>query len=283
MIYADLHTHSIYSDGIYEPEEVVKRAKEKGIKWLAICDHDTLFHQEDIKKYGEKYGVNIIKGIEMSCYNFKTFKKIHILGLFLNDDAPNVTKLCNKTLNARDNYHRELIKEYASQGYNISYEDAKKYSPYNAIFKMDIFSALKEKNPTIDYGFYKKHFQGKVPIEVELKMDYIDIKEGIEAILADGGLPILAHPSFYNSFPEVLEYIDYGILGIEINHHSMKEEDKLKAIEIANKYNLVKSGGSDFHRERYTDDGIEHFGHFGLTKEQFEQFRIDCKNKGFEF
>lgn len=276
MIYADLHMHTNYSDGIYEPEEVFKRAREKELKCIAICDHDTFFQYDVIMNLSKEYQIKAIPGIEMSCYNFKKNKRVHIIGLFLPRSAANVTNLCNHTLFCRDQYHRKLINEFISDGYNITYEDAKKYSPHNIVFKMNIFSALKEKYPEIDDSFYKMHFQKKASNEENMQMGYIDVATGIKAILKDGGIPVLAHPNLYDSFPEVEEYIGYGLSGIEIDHHSMSDEDRCRAVQYADKYHLIKSGGSDFHKVRYTADGREHLGSFGLTKEQFKEFVDDC-------
>lgn len=280
MIYADLHMHTNYSDGLYEPEKVFMNAKEKGLGCIAICDHDTFFQQEIISYLSHKFHIKSIPGIEMSCYNYKAMKKVHIVGLFLNKEAPHVTELCNRTLLARDNYHKKLIKKFNEIGYNITYEDAKKFSPHNIVFKMNIFSTLKEKYPEIDDDFYKKYFQSKVPYTDELQMGYIDVKSGIDAINKDGGVAILAHPNLYDSFPEIDEYVGYGLGGIEIDHHSMSDEDRKSAIRIADKYGLLKSGGSDYHKTRFTKSGIEHLGNFGLTKEQFDMFITKCINGG---
>lgn len=271
MVFADLHMHTNYSDGIYEPEVVLGKAKEKGISCVSIADHDTYFHQELIQRLSKKIGIRVIPGIELSCYNYDVLKKVHIVALYLPKKIPNIEPLINRALHGRDLYHRELIKNFQDIGYNITYEDAKKYSSHNIVFKMNIFSAIKEKYSEVDEEFYKEHFQGRTPKEVEERMEYIDVKEGIQAILSDNGIPILAHPSLYDSFPELEEYINYGLKGIEISHHSMSESDVDMAKKAATKYSLLCSGGSDYHRDRYTKKGIEHLGSFGLDKHQFEQ------------
>ncbi len=269
MIYADLHVHTNHSDGICEIRDVLSMAKEKGINAIAITDHDTVDQFDEVKRIGDKLGIETIKGVEMSCYDKDVYKKVHVIGLWLNDVTPNIKQLCDETLRCRNNYHKELIKELNKKGYDITYEDAKKYSKYSIVFKMNIFQALKEKYPKeMTKSKYRELFASKTSKETDLKMGYIPVKEGINAIKKDGGIPIIAHPCEYNNYDEIEKYIGYGLKGIEINHSKMKEVDYEKTLNIANKYNLAKSGGSDFHDPKFIT-----FGEFGLNKEQYIELK----------
>lgn len=265
MIYADLHVHTNHSDGICEIEDVLNLAKEKGIHTIAITDHDTVNHWDDVKKVANHLNLETIRGVEMSCYDFDVYKKVHVIGLWL-ERVDHVEKLCKKTLTSRDQYHRELIKELEQKGYAITYEDAKKFSKYNIVFKMNIFQALKEKYPAeMTPSKYKELFASKTSKETDLKMGYIDVKDGIEAIQRDGGIAILAHPCVYNNYDEIEKYVGFGLQGIEINHSKMKPLDYERTEQFAKRFNLCRSGGSDFH-----DPSLIQFGNNGLTQEQFE-------------
>lgn len=269
MIYADLHVHTNHSDGICEIAEVISMAKEKGLHALAITDHDTVNQFDKIKKAADNLCLDIIKGVEMSCYDYEVFKKVHIVGLWLNKNTPNIKKLCDNTLRCRDNYHRDLIKQLAQRGYNITYKDAKQYSKYNIVFKMNIFQALKEKYPNeMTLQKYHELFASKTSKEIDLKMGYIPVQKGIEAIKKDGGISIIAHPCQYNNYDEIKKYVGYGLQGIEISQSKMKKIDYQKTLDFAVRYNLIKSGGSDFH-----DPNLIEFGHFGLTKKQYEELK----------
>ncbi|TCP90095.1 hypothetical protein EDC44_14318 [Cricetibacter osteomyelitidis] len=280
MIYADLHVHTNHSDGVCEIKDVLQKAFNNGIKTLAITNHDTINHYDEIFKYADLLGLNIIKGVEMSCYDFDVYKKVHVVGLWLNRKAPHIETLCNHTLACRDQYHRELIKELAEKGYDICYEDAKKFSKYNIVFKMNIFQALKEKYPQeMTKEKYKQLFASKTSKETDLKMGYIPVKEGIQSIIADGAIPILAHPCVYDNYNEIGKYVEFGIQGIEINHSKMKKIDFELTQYYAKKYQLAKSGGSDFH-----DPELLRFGDFGLTEEQFIEltnFRSKLTNNSY--
>lgn len=265
MKYADLHMHTNHSDGVCEIKDVLKDAKAHGLEVISITDHDTINHYDEIFKEAKKIGLQVIKGVEMSCYDFDVYKKVHIVGLWINPSCPHIESLCSKTLASRDAYHKELIEDLRKQGYDISYSDAKKYSKYSIVFKMNIFQALQEKYPKeMTAQKYKELFASKTSKETDLKMGYIPVKEGIQAILNDGGIPVLAHPCQYDNYAEIQKYVEYGLMGIEINHSKMKETDYTLVQYYADKFHLLKSGGSDYH-----DPKLITFGQFGLIKKEF--------------
>lgn len=273
MKYADLHIHTNHSDGVCEISDVLIDAKNHGLKVISITDHDTINHYDDIFTLAEKINIKVIKGVEMSCYDFDVFKKVHIIGLWLNKECPNIEKLCSNTLTCRDNYHKELISLLNKKGYDITYQDAKKYSKYSIVFKMNIFQALKEKYPEeMTPKKYKELFASQTSKETDMKMGYIPVDQGIRAILQDGGIPILAHPCEYNNYDEIGKYVQFGLKGIEINHSKMKEKDYPLVLYYANKYNLLKSGGSDYHNPELIT-----FGKFGLEKNEFEELEYSAK------
>ena len=87
MLNCDFHTHSTASDGKFPPAEVVKKAYERGVKYLALTDHDTLSGIEEAKKAAEKYQLNFIAGVELSTTH--KGESVHILGYFKGDDYKN--------------------------------------------------------------------------------------------------------------------------------------------------------------------------------------------------
>ena len=266
MIYADLHVHTNYSDGTQSIDNVFKIAKEKGIHTIAITDHDTTFHYQQIKDIAKKYEMETIRGVEMSCYDESVAKKIHIVGLWLNEDVTHVEQLCQETLYYRDKYHHHLIEVLNQKGYDITYEDAASFSPYNIVFKIHIFLALMKKYPNeMSIDRYRELFAGQTSKDVDQQMGYIDIQKGIEAIHQDGGIAILAHPCEYDNYDEIEKYVSYGLDGIEISHPSMKEKDYPLTLDYAHRLHLLESGGSDFHDPRLTV-----FGKYGLNQKQYE-------------
>lgn len=271
MIYADLHCHSNYSDGLDSLETVIEKISNAGIKVLAITDHDTMFHLEQAKEIAFRHGIKLIPSVEVSCYDFNVKKKIHVIGLNISQKRERLEMLCQNTLQCRDNYHREFIKQLNEKDYLITYEDCKVFSPYNIVFKMNIFQAILEKyQDQIDpRTFYMEHFHVKNSQEADLHMGYVEIKEAIEAILEAGGIPVLAHPSEYDNFDEIDEYVGYGLKGIEVSHPSMKQADIERTQALIQKHGLIESGGTDYHGNF---KGIETpLGQYGLSQEKWEE------------
>ena len=266
MIYADLHLHSNYSDGTQSLEKVFALLQKKGIQVAAITDHDTLFHFPQVKAVADSYGIRTIRGVEMSCYDFDVKKKVHIVGLYPGGEAAHSEALCREVLAGRDAYHHKLIQMLQEKGFQITYEDAKAFSPHNIVFKMHIFMALVKKYPLMmNPKKYREMFAGKTSEETDKQMNYIEIRQGIEAILADGGTPILAHPCEYDNYDEVEKYVSYGLKGVEISHPLMQEADYERTLALQKQFDLIGSGGSDFHTPLQVKPGKH-----GLTREQFE-------------
>lgn len=270
----DLHTHTYMSDGLLSPRELLLMAKARGVKTMAIADHDTYYHIEGTRKIAKQLNIELINAVELSCYNFEQKKKVHIVGLFINDEAPHIEKLGSNVLQGRNDFHRKMISQFQELGYELTFEDAQKQSHSNTVFKMHLYMALKSKYPEIDMDFYKKHFLKDDTSDVDLEMNYTSVKDGIDAIIKDGGIPVLAHPQLYNSMPEIEEYVSYGLQAIEVCHPFMKIEDQVEAHEAARKYQLLVSGGSDFHFE----SNHVTLGDYGITEREFETLKKHHKN-----
>ena len=267
MKYSDLHMHTSYSDGDYDIEDVIKMAKDAKFEVISITDHDRCDHYELISKIADEYAIRLIKGIELSAYDFECSKKVHIIGLFLPEITKNIDKLNLYTNKKRNAYHISLLDKLREDGFDLSEAYVKKFAPNSIIYKSNIYWAMKAKYPTKMQGVgYKDIFDEKTDDELAKKIGYVDVEDAIKAVNEDGGLPILAHPQEYNNWDEIPKYIDFGLKGIEINHSRMKEGDFQQARDFADKYNLLKSGGSDFHRL-----GKFKLGEYGLDEQEFHE------------
>ena len=275
MKYADLHMHTSYSDGDYDIKEVIEMAYKAGLKTIAITDHDRADHFEKIKEIGKDYDIRLIKGLEISAYDFESHKKVHIVGLFLPEETPEIDKLNAITNKKREAYHISLLPELAKDGFDLDYDFVKTYAPNSIIYKSDIFWSLKGKYPKeMENKGFKDIFNEKTTDELAKTMGYIPVKDAIEAVNADGGLSILAHPQEYDNWDEIEKYVGFGLRAIEINHSRMKAGDFKRAKEFAKKYDLLMSGGSDFHRL-----GRFELGDYGLNEDEFKKLEEDFYEK----
>lgn len=251
----DLHIHSSISDCDYSIEEIVKKAKEKGLTHISITDHDTILGLEEALKIGEKYHIKVIPGIEISAYDNKRKRKVHILGY--GNLGENVQVLCKNMPEKREALSKRYFNEIQNKGYDISWEDIKSCSGKTGVFKQHIMLNLIKKGYTRNiYGdLYNTLFKKETQIK---EMEYIDVFEAVQAIKKDGGVAVIAHPALYKNEELISELVSFGLDGIEVYHpkHTYKDIEKLSA--IAKEKNLIITGGTDFHGnmgEEYVEMG----------------------------
>ena len=254
MMRADLHCHTKISDNSFTTEEVISIAKEAEITHLAITDHDTTAGLQKALQVGKHLGVEIIPGIEISAYDFVRNSRAHILGYYIEPEHPAIEQLCGPLRNARNAAALEMVKKLVEVGYSINWEQVQKYAAGGTgVYKQHIMHAL------IDQGYckeiygplYKEIFsrgsETHKPGIAYVPLRYLDVFDAIAAIREAGGVPVLAHPGQFNNYDAVPEWVKAGLEGIEVKHPLHGEQDKNISASLALKYDLVMTGGSDFH------------------------------------
>lgn len=249
MKYADLHIHSKYSDGSLEPLEILKIAKERGVKYISITDHDCIDSQYILNNKNEyNEDVEVITGIEISSeYNNK---EIHLLGYFIDIYNEGLIKCVNNLKNNR--YHRteEIVRRLNNLDIDISLDDLIEYSKNSTYGRAHIANVLLNKG----YGNTFKEVFNKYLVygaKAYVKMDKLSYKEALEIITKSGGIPILAHPGDINGFMGIENLIKelkcYGLKGIEVYHPSHSNSQLNNLYNISKKYKMIITGGSDCH------------------------------------
>ncbi|ASN07039.1 PHP domain-containing protein [Virgibacillus necropolis] len=244
----DLHVHSHYSDGSNSVEEVMKMASANGIEQISFVDHDTVNGLPEILILGEKYGIEAIPGIEISAYDFKRDRKVHVLGYNYQPEALHIKSICQSLLERRQAHSLWQIEQIKAAGYELDVkaiiETAK---PSTTIYKQHIMKHLTEASYTSpEYKqLYRKLFKGDGVASGD--MEYLDAVNAVRAIVADGGLAVVAHPGQLDSYDLVPELVEAGLGGIERNHPDHKAEDHQKVEALAKTYDLVMTGGTDYH------------------------------------
>ena len=248
MIKADLHIHTDISDGSLSTEEVIKNAKEKNLTHIAITNHDTVKGLKEAVELGKKYNIVVIPGVEISAYDYKRNRKVHLLGYGIDLDGKHITNLCERLLKDRNEMTLKQVQIIRSLGYDITEEEVKIYGKNSGVsYKQHIMQVMIDKGyvKEIYAPLYKELFKKNGPCEMEIK--YIDVFEAIDAIIKDNGLPVIAHPGQMKSYELVKELVDKGLFGIEKYHVSHSLEDYERVDELSKLYNLIVTGGSDFH------------------------------------
>jgi predicted metal-dependent phosphoesterase TrpH len=246
----DLHVHTTFSDGTFTPQEVVRFAKEKGLFAISITDHDTTDGVKDAIEEGERLGLKVVSGVEISA-DFEI--EMHILGLFIDIDNEFLQQKLKMLEKFRKERNPQIIKKLRQMGYNISMEEVEKLALGEMIGRPHIAKVLVQKGyfSTTKEVFEKLLGFGK---PAYVKKEKLKPQEAIEAIKKAGGLAILAHPHKYLYLEEgsenvFLELKEYGLDGIEVFHSDHNQIETSMLLEIAKKLDLAISGGSDFHGE----------------------------------
>lgn len=242
----DLHCHTKLSDGTLGLEELIALAAKRGISTIAITDHDCLAGTVRGKIIGERCGVKVIPGVELSAYDSKNGKNVHILA-YLFDSPDRIEGLCHSNATSRKRAGQYMMIK-AAKRYPITSELIMKCAQGSTnLYKQHIMHALMQCGYTMSiYGnVYDELFISENNINVQPK--FADVYEVLEAVKEAGGISVLAHPALYDNFDIIDDLIKAGLNGIEVWHPTCSKENEAKLIAIAKKNKLLMTGGSDFH------------------------------------
>lgn len=278
-VIADLHTHTVNSDGTFTVEEVVKLASKKGLDVVAVTDHDSvdgLHDEKKLREYEEKYKVEIIKGIEMSC-NLKG-KDVHILGYFLNLEDKNFLKELERIAEIRNERNEKIIKKLADLKLPVTMEELLEIVQGNVISKAHFAEIMLKKGYVSCKSDAFKNYLGKGGAAFVEKRDY-QPADAVDILVRNGAFVSLAHPKLItDDFAEVerivSDLVKHGLRGLEVNYYSFSKKDREKYMALAEKYNLIITGGSDFHGVNRVESSL---GGTGLNKSEYENLKKSLK------
>lgn len=250
MKYADLHIHSTFSDGNLTPEQILKDAEKKGIKYISITDHDSIDSQYIIESNSSN--IIVIPGIELSS-EIDEFE-IHILGYFIDINNKNLNEIVNKVKVSRINRVKSIVEKLKDEGIILNIDEIIKdnSSVGRAHIANEIVKSGYEKN--YKSAFLKYLLKGKPAYVKGEKLNY---KEALKIINDANGIAVLAHPGkIYKSMAVekiIRELKCYGLRGIEVYHPSHTKEQINLFNNLSKKYKLLITGGSDFHNDSNKD------------------------------
>jgi len=267
----DLHIHSKYSDGEYNIDELISMLKENDIKVFSICDHDNI----DSIKYLKSKSLNdieYISGVEISSFYNKM--GVHILGYNINHNSKSLNKLLRKINIKRKRRMHEILKKIKIRdGITISNDDFDILMNTNNVGKKNLSKILIKNNLGNNHLEIREHYLKNLNCKISYREN---LKKVCKVIIKSNGVPILAHPKEMEDRYNILldnvieDMIKCGIKGIEVYHSIHSKEDIKRYLNIANKYNLLISGGSDFH-----GNGKYKLGYLSKDKiNKYEKFTI---------
>ncbi|MDY4696579.1 MAG: PHP domain-containing protein [Selenomonas montiformis] len=244
---SDLHMHTTFSDGKLTPEELVAAAKESGLTYMAITDHDTIdgiSHLYENGRYPAK-GIRLIPGIEFSAHH--PVHEIHILGYNIDIYYRELADKLNDVTEARWTRFAEMLNKLQALGYQISEAEVLGIAgSSSSISRSHVGRVLVKK------GYFSSVREAFDAVLAKGKPAYVphyrlEVEEIIGLIKAAGGTPVLAHPRLIGDDELVRRLCQCGMEGIEVFYPQHDPEDVRRYLSMAEEYHLLPAGGSDFH------------------------------------
>ncbi|SFJ06742.1 PHP domain-containing protein [Thermoflavimicrobium dichotomicum] len=251
MSLADLHAHTTASDGLFSPRDLVKHAHAKGLQAVAITDHDTVDGVEEARQEGEKWGIEVVPGVELS--TLWHGKEIHVLGYYIETNHSHLLEKLQAQRDTRKLRNQMMIEKLNELGIPIQMDDVLKkkrsHSSKLNVGRPHIAEVLVEMGvvSSINEAFDK--YLGKDGLAY-VTPQRISPFEAIDLIKKSGGVAVLAHPGLYKQDDLIPQLVSHGLVGLEVNHPDHTDEDKKRYQEWVKKYHLIATAGSDFHGER---------------------------------
>ena len=241
--FVDLHSHSTASDGSRAPADVVAAAKAAGLVALAITDHDTLAGLPAAREAGSRLGVRIVNGVELSAVEDDL--ETHILGLHLSD-LDEIEQRLVALRAMRVSRAERIVEKLNALGVPITFEAVLKQAAGGAVGRPHVARALVAGGFVGDFreAFDRYLGNGRAAF---IPKERLPLAEAIALIQRAGGLAVLAHPGSLGTRERIATLAAGGLDGVEILHPSHGWDDSQRLDALATEFDLVRSGGSDWH------------------------------------
>ena len=268
----DFHMHSVYSDGIKTPKELLRHALDCNLSMMALTDHDEIDGIKALRTAQEQLDpektIKFINGCEFSA-DYKD-KSIHILGYRFDETNKELRDFIEYFKSKREERIDEIIRRCNNTGYFISKDELLKKFPKTQAYGRPHIGQL-----LIDGGYAKdindvfkdilrKDSPCYVP-KVKIEVPYI-----IDIIHKAGGLAVMAHPKLVTSDEYVVEMLAYDFDGMEVYHTKHNDDDVKRYKALAKEHNLFITGGSDYHG--IPGKAPDQFGDYLVSAEDVSEF-----------
>ncbi len=248
----DLHLHSSCSDGALTPEQLVQRAQYCQLQCIALTDHDTLAGVARAQMEGGRLGVQVLSGVELSTVSGN--KEVHILVFGLDCNDQHLISEMHKISSMRNNRNTELVARLAQHGMPIdlqaivanSHGSVGRPAIANEMVRLGYVSSVVE-------AFEKYIGKGK---SCYVQTARLSPQDAISLAQRYGAVSVLAHPRNLRMSPSqceqfVAQLVGYGLDGIESMYFSHTKTERKFYNKLARKYNLLVTGGSDYHDDTH--------------------------------
>ena len=248
----DLHTHSNNSDGTFSVKELIDRAHDKGLAAIALTDHDTVDGVDEAIEYAaSKYpDLEVIPGVELSTEG--EGREVHIVGLYIDNHDKEFVEGLSAFIESRTTRNKKMCKKLSEEaGIPISYEALTEEFPDTVITRAHFAKFMVDRGDVNSRAeVFDRYIGDHCPYYVG--REKITPEDAIRSILKAKGVPVFAHPILCRFGDDRLD--DFvgrlkgaGLVGIEAVYSTYERRDEIQIKELAKKYDLLVSGGSDFH------------------------------------
>jgi len=241
----DLHTHSTASDGKLRPSEVVHLAAQLGMTTIALTDHDTTDGVIEAQRAGVELGLEVIAGIEINSEG--EHGDAHLLGYFVDPSEPTLQEHLEAIRDARVGRAKGMLKKLAELGMPLEWKRVMAMAgDAVSIARPHVARAMVEAGyvATTQEAF-DKYISNDGPAYVNRLR--LTMAEAIGLIHGAGGAAVIGHPAQSKLVHLIPQLVEAGLDGVEVYYPDHTPEQQEELLEIAARYNLVATGGSDFH------------------------------------
>lgn len=249
----DLHLHTTASDGKLSPSQLVERAAARGLRIIAITDHDSTEGIASALETARKYPqLTIIPGIEIS--TDIPGGEVHVLGYFIDYESPQLQRDLAVMRVSRERRALNMINKLTKLGINITWERVKELAGGGSVGRPHVAEAMLEKGYISSHAeAFAKYIGREGPAYAE--REKLTPVGAVRLIVEAGGLPVLAHPGDIENLDAMIpELISAGLVGMEAYYDGYDADTVARLVAEAQRYNLIPCGGSDYHGP---DSGVE--------------------------
>lgn len=268
---ADLHLHSTASDGTLAPAALVALASERGLRAIALTDHDTLDGLAEARRAADTVGLEFVGGVELSCE--LDGGEVHLLGYFVDEGHEELARELALSKERRVERGRAIVAKLNRLGVPLSYEAVALEAGAGAVGRPHVARALVSSRAvgSIDEAFLRFLRRGAPAYVAKVTLSTAG---AIALVRRAGGVPVLAHPGLYRERDVIQRLAAEGIAGLEVWHPKHSREQARRFEALAARIGLVPTGGSDFHDLAAGDSGP---GAEGVPLDAVERLRAAAR------
>ncbi|MGC4116102.1 MAG: PHP domain-containing protein [Myxococcales bacterium] len=243
----DLHSHTTASDGQHSATELIQKAKEAGVRTLAVTDHDTVASLAEASRAAREAGLELVNGIELSA--FVNGKETHILGHFVDPAEPALQGLSTLLRTEREKRMHKMVARLAELGMPVEFDEVVRASGGENLGRPHLAQVLMAHGWAKDVrDAFEKHIGAGKPGYVQRYK--LSSAEAIALIRKSGGAATVAHLAVNKLTRADLTVLkEEGLAGLEVAHPDHPAHTRDHVLQLAREFDLVPTAGSDFHGE----------------------------------